>query len=86
MLGTLGLLARAGIHVGTVHLRMTSAEHVARGAKPLEVEALAKPLPRASCRSHMAARPLSAAAREALGARPDSLAAALRFLKTSEPA
>lgn len=39
-----GLLleARAGIHLGEVFLRTSSAEAVAQGAKPLEVEGLAK--------------------------------------------
>ncbi|MCU0765742.1 MAG: NB-ARC domain-containing protein [Burkholderiaceae bacterium] len=37
------LKARAGLHVGAVILRENSAEDVARGAKPLEVEGLAKP-------------------------------------------
>ncbi len=37
------LKARAGLHVGPVILRENSAEDVARGAKPLEVEGLAKP-------------------------------------------
>ncbi|MEZ4317241.1 MAG: hypothetical protein R3F61_07045 [Myxococcota bacterium] len=37
------LTARAGIHVGEVILRRNPAEQVARGAKPLEVEGLAKP-------------------------------------------
>jgi len=37
------LKARAGLHVGTVILRENSAEDVALGAKPLEVEGLAKP-------------------------------------------
>jgi predicted ATPase/class 3 adenylate cyclase/tetratricopeptide (TPR) repeat protein len=37
------LKARAGLHVGPVVLRENSAEDVARGAKPLEVEGLAKP-------------------------------------------
>jgi len=35
--------ARAGLHVGAVILRENSAADVARGAKPLEVEGLAKP-------------------------------------------
>ena len=35
--------ARAGLHVGPVILRENSAADVARGAKPLEVEGLAKP-------------------------------------------
>lgn len=37
------LRARAGLHVGAVILRQNSAEDVARGAKPLEVDGLAKP-------------------------------------------
>ncbi len=37
------LRARAGIHVGEVVLRANSSEDVALGAKPLEVEGLAKP-------------------------------------------
>jgi predicted ATPase/class 3 adenylate cyclase len=37
------LLARAGLHVGPVILRRNDAADVARGAKPLEVEGLAKP-------------------------------------------
>ena len=38
------LRARAGMHVGEVVLRRNPEVHVARGAKPLEVEGLAKPL------------------------------------------
>lgn len=37
------LKARAGLHVGAVILRENSPEDVQRGAKPLEVEGLAKP-------------------------------------------
>jgi predicted ATPase/class 3 adenylate cyclase len=37
------LKARAGLHVGPVILRENSAEDVARGAKPIEVDGLAKP-------------------------------------------
>ena len=37
------LKARAGLHVGPVMLRENSAADVARGAKPLEVEGIAKP-------------------------------------------
>jgi predicted ATPase/class 3 adenylate cyclase len=37
------LHARAGLHVGPVILRENRAEDVARGAKPLEVDGLAKP-------------------------------------------
>ncbi len=39
----LPLVARAGLHVGAVILRENSADDVARGAKPLEVDGLAKP-------------------------------------------
>jgi serine/threonine protein kinase/class 3 adenylate cyclase len=38
------LRARTGIHMGEVLLRENSREDVARGAKPLEVEGLAKPM------------------------------------------
>jgi len=38
------ITARVGIHVGEVFLRENPAEDVQRGAKPLEVEGLAKPL------------------------------------------
>jgi predicted ATPase/class 3 adenylate cyclase len=38
------LQARAGLHVGTVLLRANPAQDVALGAKPVEVEGLAKPL------------------------------------------
>jgi len=38
------LAARAGIHLGEVFLRENPPEDVARGAKPLEVEGLAKPV------------------------------------------
>ena len=37
------LQARAGLHVGPVVLRENAADDVARGAKPLEVDGLAKP-------------------------------------------
>ena len=37
------LRARAGLHVGAVILRENAADDVARGAKPLEVDGLAKP-------------------------------------------
>ncbi len=37
------LKARAGLHVGAVILRENHADDVARGAKPLEVDGLAKP-------------------------------------------
>jgi len=38
------LAARIGIHVGEVFLRSNSPEDISRGAKPLEVEGLAKPM------------------------------------------
>ena len=38
-----GLRARAGLHVGPVVLRENAPEDVARGAKPLEVDGIAKP-------------------------------------------
>jgi class 3 adenylate cyclase len=38
------LAARAGLHVGPVVLRENAPEDVARGAKPLEVEGVAKPV------------------------------------------
>ena len=40
----LGLAARVGLHVGPVILRRNAAADVARGAKPVEAEGLAKPL------------------------------------------
>jgi predicted ATPase/class 3 adenylate cyclase/Tfp pilus assembly protein PilF len=43
-LDALGLRARAGLHVGPVTLRENAADVVARGAKPIEVEGIAKPL------------------------------------------
>ena len=43
-LAELGLAARAGLHVGPVVLRQASSPDVALGAKPIEVEGLAKPL------------------------------------------
>ena len=42
-LGALSLQARVGLHFGPVTLRENRPEDVARGAKPLEVEGLAKP-------------------------------------------
>ncbi len=38
------LAARAGIHTGTVTLHHTAPDEVARGAKPVEVEGIAKPV------------------------------------------
>jgi predicted ATPase/class 3 adenylate cyclase len=62
------LHARAGLHVGAVSQRENDAADIARGAKPLEVEGLAKPI---AARVMSIARGgqtlLTAAAREALG-------------------
>ncbi|HRI17221.1 MAG TPA: tetratricopeptide repeat protein [Burkholderiaceae bacterium] len=62
------LRARAGLHVGAVLPRENDAEDIARGAKPLEVEGLAKPV---AARVMSTARGgqtlLSAEAREDLG-------------------
>jgi len=43
-LAPLGLAARVGLHVGTVTLRENAAADVVRGAKPIEVEGIAKPI------------------------------------------
>jgi len=68
------LKARAGLHVGPVILRENSAEDVARGAKPLEVDGLAKPT---AARVMSLARGgqilLTPEAREALGETPLTL-------------
>ena len=62
------LLARAGLHVGPVILRENSADDIARGAKPLEVDGLAKPLAaRVMALARGGQTLLSAAAREHLG-------------------
>ncbi len=60
------LQARAGLHVGPVLLRENTPEDVARGAKPLEVDGLAKP---------MAARVMSLAAGGQTLATAEALAA-----------
>ncbi len=44
MLADLGLAARVGVHHAAVRLRKNPPEDVQRGAKPLEVDSLAKPL------------------------------------------
>src|SRR5581483_7234116 len=68
LLADLGLAARIGIHVGEVTLREAAAAEVAEGAKPIEVDGLAKPF---AARLMSLARPgqtlLSDAARGALG-------------------
>jgi len=64
----LPLKARAGIHVGPVMLRKNTAEDVALGAKPLEVEGLAKPTTaRIMSLAQGAQTLITAEAREALG-------------------
>ena len=77
----LGLRARVGLHVGPVMLRENVDDDVARGAKPVEVEGLAKPL---AARVMAIARGgqtlLTQAAREALG---DALAAAAAIEATA---
>jgi len=60
------LKARAGLHVGPVLLRENALDDVARGAKPLEVDGLAKP---------MAARVMSLANGGQTLVTPDALAA-----------
>ncbi|HRI19113.1 MAG TPA: hypothetical protein PL196_11370, partial [Burkholderiaceae bacterium] len=68
-LAPLGLSARVGIHCAAVTLRHNAAEDVARGAKPVEVEGLAKPLAaRVMAHARGGQTLLSAAARAALGA------------------
>ena len=63
------LAARVGLHVGPVILRENAADDIARGAKPLEVEGLAKPIAaRVMALAHGGQTLLSAAARENLGA------------------
>ncbi len=64
----LPLKARAGLHFGAVILRTNSAEDVARGAKPLEVDGLAKPTAaRVMSLAHGGQTLLTPEAREALG-------------------
>jgi len=63
----LGLKARVGIHVGSITLRKNSLEDIGRGAKPVEVEGLAKPFAsRIMALAGGGQTLLSAAARDAL--------------------
>ncbi|MEO7008471.1 MAG: hypothetical protein ABI156_04915, partial [Caldimonas sp.] len=63
------LKARAGLHVGAVVLRENSAIDVAQGAKPLEVEGIAKSIAaRVMSIAHGGQTLLTAQARDALGA------------------
>jgi predicted ATPase/class 3 adenylate cyclase len=69
------LTGRAGLHVGPVILRDNAPEDIARGAKPLEVEGLAKPIAaRVMALARGGQTLLSAAAREGLGTTPHKLA------------
>ncbi len=64
----LALKARAGLHVGPVILRENSASDVVRGAKPLEVEGLSKPIAaRVMSLAKGGQTLLTSAARNALG-------------------
>jgi predicted ATPase/class 3 adenylate cyclase/Tfp pilus assembly protein PilF len=67
----LDLRARVGLHAGPVVLRHNAPADVARGAKPIEVEGLAKPLAaRIMGLAHGGQTLLSAAARQALDEPP----------------
>ena len=62
------LQARAGLHVGAVFLRANPPDDVAQGAKPLEVEGIAKPIAaRVMSLATGGQTLLTAAARDALG-------------------
>src|SRR3954470_6838607 len=62
------LTARVGLHVGPVILRENAPDDIARGAKPLEVEGLAKPIAaRVMALARGVQTLLSAAARDELG-------------------
>ena len=64
----LRLRARAGMHVGTVTVRETPAADVARGAKPIEVDGVAKPLAARVMATALGGQILiTGAARDALG-------------------
>ncbi len=66
------LRARAGLHVGAVILRHNSADDVARGAKPIEVDGLAKPTAaRVMALARAQQTLLTREARDALGAVDD---------------
>ena len=70
-LAALQIKARVGLHVGSVTLRENAAEDVARGAKRIEVEGLAKPFAaRVMALAAGGQTLLSATARDALGTLP----------------
>jgi predicted ATPase/class 3 adenylate cyclase/Tfp pilus assembly protein PilF len=75
-LAGLQLSARAGLHVAPVLLRENAPADIARGAKPMEVEGLAKPLcARVMALARGGQTLLTAQARDALVDRPDLPAA-----------
>jgi predicted ATPase/class 3 adenylate cyclase/Tfp pilus assembly protein PilF len=68
LLDRLGMRARCGVHFGVVTLRENTPEEVARGAKRMEVEGLAKPLAARVMALAAGGRTLlTTAARDALG-------------------
>ena len=68
-MAAMALRSRVGLHVGPVTLRENSAQDIARGAKQLEVEGLAKPFAaRVMALAAGGQTLLSASARAALGA------------------
>ena len=68
----LQLSARAGLHLAPVLLRENSPADIARGAKPVEVEGLAKPLcARVMALARGGQTLLTAAARDALAGHPE---------------
>ena len=68
------LRARAGIHIGPVTLRETPAADVARGAKPLEVDGLIKPVAARVMSTAIGGQTLlTAAARASLGEATEAL-------------
>jgi class 3 adenylate cyclase len=84
------IAARTGIHVGEVVLRPNAAADVERGAKPLEVEGLAKPFAaRLMSLAGGGQTLLSRTARDRLGEPPDGLRVsahgAWRFKGVSQP-
>lgn len=75
-LAPLGLAVRVGLHHGSVALRRNPPDAVARGAKPLEVEGIAKPLAaRVMALARGGQTLLSGAARQALPHVPATAAA-----------
>jgi len=75
-LAALGLTARVGIHAGAVTLRRNATDATERGAKPLEVDGLAKPVgARVMAHARGGQTLLTASARDGLvGVLPDGAA------------